>query len=773
MKKGTALLLSLCLLVLIGGCKQPQPAERQATKPAHTEEQTTKTPEERSGLSAEERQALIDNLPVMDGSTSMIPFEAGIRAALCGIPFDEAKSQVAHHKTWGAFQGLLEGTVDLLLTTPMSQAQRDNAKEANVGLTEIPVTKEGFVFVVNAKNPVESLSQQQLKDIYSGKITNWKELGGADAAIIPYQRNTDSGSQNFMIDFMQDSELMDAPVDLRPGEMGHLMDAIAVNDNAENAIGYSVYTYAADMYRDAASTKFIKVDGVAPSRAAMADGTYPLTANNYAVFRTDAAKDAPVRTLVDYMLSEEGQTAAADAGYVPVTGIEYDFTDTPGGSRYKGAGTGGNAPKTPSLYEIRLDHPYESNLPVRQHPDGTNTYYAEGIESDALRQDVNAFLLESVHELEAKEPEFLVYYEQLKKNTSEYEYERRVPEGQFVNATLTVRNAYLSVAVTLDFSDYYYGSVSACYDARTAVWDLRTGKRVQPEALFYTGTDINAVLTAWLNKTVHCDLYTFDGQAPEILGLPETGWRLTATDLYFTKENPYFENGAVFPLTSLPAGTMTAEDFYDPSAEVDAELYGFAPLLAETDQNVSYGLTDDDVAFAALDEEKYPAAKKINETVLQYMETYYSEDTVEETAAGRNVDSEFGGRMAIYASEIRGRYYYVHTPACHLISQEGDDWRYELYPYCRTFFFDLRTGDEVSWTVLLKDGWEKKISDVSCTANLMDGGEVPAPPTDQLKTMDFVSVWCYENKVSLVLRAAEPDELDCTVILPYDALNLQ
>ncbi len=71
-----------------------------------------------------------------------------------------------------------------------------------------PVAKEGFVFVVSKDNPVESLTQQQIRDIYSGKITNWSEVGGNDEEIIPYQRNNDSGSQNYMNEFMKASGLI-------------------------------------------------------------------------------------------------------------------------------------------------------------------------------------------------------------------------------------------------------------------------------------------------------------------------------------------------------------------------------------------------------------------------------------------------------------------------------------------------------------------------------------------------------------------------------------
>ena len=135
---GTALLAVVCLLA--GGC---HPAVR---PPASSAEDPL--------------AALRNNLPRIDGSTSTIPLDAGIRATLLGISQEEAEKQVAHSTTYGSFQKLLEGTCDVILSTPLSAEQEQAAREAGVTLELTPIAREAFVFAVNAKNPVTGLTQQ-------------------------------------------------------------------------------------------------------------------------------------------------------------------------------------------------------------------------------------------------------------------------------------------------------------------------------------------------------------------------------------------------------------------------------------------------------------------------------------------------------------------------------------------------------------------------------------------------------------------------------------
>ncbi|MBP0978118.1 MAG: substrate-binding domain-containing protein, partial [Oscillospiraceae bacterium] len=168
-----------------------------------------------------------DNLPVMDGSTSAIPLEAGFKSRVLAIPYDEAYDMVEHHKTHESFDMLLSGENDMIFTVPISESQQREADEKGIHLNMVPVAKEGFVFIVNKNNPVNSLTQDQIKDIYSGVITNWKEVGGNDEPIIAYQRNSDSGSQNLITEFMGDRTLMPKEnMTIVPSTMNSLIKAV-------------------------------------------------------------------------------------------------------------------------------------------------------------------------------------------------------------------------------------------------------------------------------------------------------------------------------------------------------------------------------------------------------------------------------------------------------------------------------------------------------------------------------------------------------------------
>lgn len=322
-RKTTASIMALLITASMTACGEPKPSQVPDETPAKTEATTPAvttevTPEvimqypvaEKFGLSPE-------NLPKMDGSTSAIPLEAGLRAALFGLSQEDAELQVVHTTTHGSFEKLINGECDLIFTVPISEDQKQAAKDKGVELEMIPIAAEGFVFIVNADNPVKSITQQEVRDIYSGKITNWKELGGNDSKILAYQRNIDSGSQNYMTVFMGDTPMAKAPTELIMGGMAGILDAIAVYDNGEDAIGYSVYSYAMDMYNQKQNIRAVAIDGVEATKENMENGTYPLLSVSYLMFRADEPEDSPVRKFAEFVKSEEGQTAIKNAGYIP------------------------------------------------------------------------------------------------------------------------------------------------------------------------------------------------------------------------------------------------------------------------------------------------------------------------------------------------------------------------------------------------------------------------------------------------------------------------
>ena len=175
MKRLICLLLTLALTVsLFSGCKA-DPPETVTPSTAPGVPETTLPPETTVPPETEDPalEELRNNLPRMDGSTSLIPLEAGIRAALLGISIEEATKDVSHTSSWASFYKLLDGTADLIFYVPLCEDQKQQGESSGVAPMAVPIAKEGFVFVVNADNPVDSLTQQQLRDIYSGKITNW------------------------------------------------------------------------------------------------------------------------------------------------------------------------------------------------------------------------------------------------------------------------------------------------------------------------------------------------------------------------------------------------------------------------------------------------------------------------------------------------------------------------------------------------------------------------------------------------------------------------
>ena len=260
-----------------------------------------------------------DEFPVTDGSTACIPLIAQIMADTTGMDLEEAQSIISVSTTayaWESF-GLYNTDTKMLVVYEAPDSVKEELEAANVQLEQKPIGVDALVFIVNEDNPVTDLTQQQLRDIYAGKITNWKDVGGQDLDIVAFQRRSDSGSQTlFQKLLIQGGELMDPPTELAPTAMGELVDSLAAYNNSANAIGFSVYYYIDQMYSQP-GLRLLSVDGVMPSNDTLADGSYPLCNDFYAVIRPDAAADSPERQLYDWLDTEAGQACIKKAGYVP------------------------------------------------------------------------------------------------------------------------------------------------------------------------------------------------------------------------------------------------------------------------------------------------------------------------------------------------------------------------------------------------------------------------------------------------------------------------
>ena len=273
-----------------------------------------------------------ENFPKMDASLATQPLTDAFYINFLGLtPADDAYDEYTNTH-WG-YERLITGHTtfksgeyddrDIIVVTYPSEEEQQLAKDNNIELDITPVVNEGFVFFVNKDNPVNNLTKKQIQDIYSGKITNWKEVGGLDEKIVPYQRPVNSGSQTGMLDLVMKDESGDPIPMIEPTKetfeqtMEGIIEAVADYDNSRQALGYSYYYYANTMFTKD-SIKLISVDGVEPNNETIKNETYPIHTAYYIVTRKDEPKDSQVTKLKEAMLSERGQIVAENAGYVPV-----------------------------------------------------------------------------------------------------------------------------------------------------------------------------------------------------------------------------------------------------------------------------------------------------------------------------------------------------------------------------------------------------------------------------------------------------------------------
>ncbi len=260
-----------------------------------------------------------ENYPKMGGSLANLPLGEAVTATVLGIDRDEANSMIRFEgSTTDNYEWLIDGTFDIILAYEMSDEAKRMVKDSGVELEMTPIGTDALVFICSLENGVESLTQEQIEEIYKGNITNWSEVGGEEHDIIPYQRNKDSGSQTLFDKLVNlGDELMDAPTDIRIGSMIGLLEAVADYENSKDALGYTVYYYLTNMEQDKLDTsKLLAVDGVNPTNDTIASGEYPYTNDFYVVIRKDAKDDSPERILYNWICSEQGKELAERENYV-------------------------------------------------------------------------------------------------------------------------------------------------------------------------------------------------------------------------------------------------------------------------------------------------------------------------------------------------------------------------------------------------------------------------------------------------------------------------
>ena len=224
-----------------------------------------------------------------------------------------------------AYLNLVERRSDVgLLARGPSEEELAFAKSKGVELDVTPCALDAFVFLEHKDNPIRNLTTQQTRDIYTCKITNWKELGGPDLHIIPYQREESSGSQQLMKSLvMKDTPIVNPrTIGLPPRLIGRLMSSVFLELTSEpGGIAYSVYYYERFM-SGSPNTRTIAIDGVEPTSENIASRKYPHISEVYIVTRKEQNNDSSAAKLKAWLLSDEGQAVVGESGYVPVASIK-------------------------------------------------------------------------------------------------------------------------------------------------------------------------------------------------------------------------------------------------------------------------------------------------------------------------------------------------------------------------------------------------------------------------------------------------------------------
>jgi phosphate transport system substrate-binding protein len=222
-----------------------------------------------------------------------------------------AKVQVTGGGSGVGIAALINGTTDIATSSrPMKETEQEKLRSRfnNPGV-EIAVAKDGVTFYVQESNPVSSLTIEQLKGIYQGDITSWKEVGGPDAPIVIYSRENSSGTYQFVKDHVLKGEDFAPQAQTLPGTAA-VVNAVA---KEKNGIGYGGAAYAKGV-------KELKIKSgsneLAPDAESIKKGTYPLARDLYFYLRSKPAGD--VKSFIDFCLSPDGQKVVSAVGYYPI-----------------------------------------------------------------------------------------------------------------------------------------------------------------------------------------------------------------------------------------------------------------------------------------------------------------------------------------------------------------------------------------------------------------------------------------------------------------------
>lgn len=224
----------------------------------------------------------------------------------------EARVTVTGGGTGVGISALMDNTTDIAMASrPIKFSEKMKAKAAKHEIEEVVVAYDALAVIVHPSNPVKQLTRKQLEDIFRGKITNWKQVGGEDRKIVVYSRETSSGTYEFFKEsVLKNKNYM--PGSLSMPATGAIIQSVG---QTKGAIGYVGLAYVSPRVKTL-DVSYNDIHYVQPNVENATNKTYPIVRPLYYYY--DAQNKEAVAPLIDFILSDEGQDIIKKSGYIPV-----------------------------------------------------------------------------------------------------------------------------------------------------------------------------------------------------------------------------------------------------------------------------------------------------------------------------------------------------------------------------------------------------------------------------------------------------------------------
>jgi len=244
------------------------------------------------------------------GSDTVLPL-AQKEAEVFGKKFKKSVTVIGGGSGVG-IAALIDGTTEVAMSSrKMKFDEKVKFQEAGKAVVEKIIAYDALAVIVNPSNPVSKLTRAQLEGIFTGKITNWKQVGGADLKIIPYSRESSSGTFEFFKEHILNNKNYVKSILSMPAT-GAIIQSIS---QTKGAIGYVGLAYVEKGVK-ALAVSFDGKTFVMPSELNAKNKTYPVIRPLY--FYMEKKNEAKSKPFVDFILSAEGQKIVEQVGYVPV-----------------------------------------------------------------------------------------------------------------------------------------------------------------------------------------------------------------------------------------------------------------------------------------------------------------------------------------------------------------------------------------------------------------------------------------------------------------------